>query len=95
MPEERKLVTVLFADIVGSTEMGLSHDPEVVRAALGQAFESTSRILREHGGTVEKFIGDAARRQLELARAFYRDPLAERHRERIDALLRRAAAPTG
>ena len=59
MPEERKLVTVLFADIVGSTEMGLSHDPEVVRASLGQAFESASEILRGHGGTVEKFIGDA------------------------------------
>ncbi|MDP9319900.1 MAG: AAA family ATPase [Chloroflexota bacterium] len=59
MPEERKLVTVLFADIVGSTEMGLSHDPEVVRASLGQAFESASEILRAHGGTVEKFIGDA------------------------------------
>jgi class 3 adenylate cyclase/tetratricopeptide (TPR) repeat protein len=59
MPEERKLVTVLFADIVGSTEMGLSHDPEVVRASLGEAFESASEILRAHGGTVEKFIGDA------------------------------------
>src|SRR5438132_953182 len=59
MPEERKLVTVLFADIVGSTEMGLSHDPEVVRSALGRAFESASDILHEHGGTVEKFIGDA------------------------------------
>ena len=59
MPEERKLVTVLFADIVGSTEMGLSHDPEVIRAVLGRAFESASAILREHGGTVEKFIGDA------------------------------------
>jgi class 3 adenylate cyclase len=59
VPEERKLVTVLFADIVGSTEMGLSHDPEVVRASLGQAFESASEILRAHGGTVEKFIGDA------------------------------------
>jgi len=59
MPEERKLVTVLFADIVGSTELGLSHDPEVVREALGRAFESASEILREHGGTVEKFIGDA------------------------------------
>ena len=34
MPEERKLVTVLFTDIVGSTAMGLSHDPEVVRASL-------------------------------------------------------------
>jgi class 3 adenylate cyclase/tetratricopeptide (TPR) repeat protein len=59
MPEERKLVTVLFADIVGSTEMGLSHDPEVVRASLGEAFEAASEILRGHGGTVEKFIGDA------------------------------------
>ena len=59
MPEERKLVTILFADIVGSTEMGLSHDPEVVRASLGQAFEAASEILRAHGGTVEKFIGDA------------------------------------
>jgi len=59
MPEERKLVTVLFADIVGSTEMGLSHDPEVVRASLGRAFESASEVLRAHGGTVEKFIGDA------------------------------------
>jgi class 3 adenylate cyclase/tetratricopeptide (TPR) repeat protein len=59
MPEERKLVTVLFADIVGSTEMGLSHDPEVIRSALARAFESASAVLREHGGTVEKFIGDA------------------------------------
>ncbi|MDO8506211.1 MAG: adenylate/guanylate cyclase domain-containing protein, partial [Candidatus Limnocylindria bacterium] len=59
MPEERKLVTVLFADIVGSTEMGQSHDAEVMRAALGRAFESSSEILRAHGGTVEKFIGDA------------------------------------
>ena len=52
-------MTVLFADIVGSTEVGLSHDPEVVRAALGRAFESASEVLRGHGGTVEKFIGDA------------------------------------
>ena len=59
MPEERKLVTILFADLVGSTEMALSHDPEVVRSTLGRAFESASEILREHGGTVEKFIGDA------------------------------------
>src|SRR5438093_5252733 len=59
MPEERKRVTVLFADIVGSTEMGLNYDPEVVRSALGRAFEFASAVLREHGGTVEKFIGDA------------------------------------
>jgi len=59
MPEERKLVTVLFADVVGSTEMGLSHDPEVVRASLGRAFEQAREVLESHGGTVEKFIGDA------------------------------------
>ena len=59
MLEERKLVTVLFADIVGSTELGLDHDPEVVRASLGRAFEAASEVLRAHGGTVEKFIGDA------------------------------------
>src|SRR5687767_1903229 len=59
MPEERKLVTVLFADIVGSTELGQSHDPEVVRGALGRAFAVAREALEAHGGTVEKFIGDA------------------------------------
>jgi len=57
--EERKLVTVIFADIVGSTELGESYDPEVVRATLGHAFGALSEILEAHGGTVEKFIGDA------------------------------------
>src|SRR5579859_853399 len=38
MTEERKLVTVLFADIVGSTAIGASHDPEVVRRTLSRAF---------------------------------------------------------
>ncbi|HVR89448.1 MAG TPA: adenylate/guanylate cyclase domain-containing protein [Candidatus Limnocylindria bacterium] len=59
MPEERKLVTVLFADIVGSTALGQDHDPEVVRAALGRAFGAMREVLVTHGGTVEKFIGDA------------------------------------
>jgi class 3 adenylate cyclase len=57
--EERKLVTVIFADIVGSTELGEHYDPEVIRATLGHAFAELSEILRAHGGTVEKFIGDA------------------------------------
>jgi class 3 adenylate cyclase len=57
--EERKLVTVIFADIVGSTELGENYDPEVIRATLGHAFAELSEILRGHGGTVEKFIGDA------------------------------------
>ncbi|HEX4744231.1 MAG TPA: adenylate/guanylate cyclase domain-containing protein [Candidatus Limnocylindria bacterium] len=59
MSEERKLVTILFADIVGSTELGQSHDPEVVRGALGRAFAVARDALEAHGGTVEKFIGDA------------------------------------
>jgi class 3 adenylate cyclase/tetratricopeptide (TPR) repeat protein len=59
VPEERKLVTILFADIVGSTALGLEHDPEVVRAALRRTFEALRDLLVAHGGTVEKFIGDA------------------------------------
>ena len=59
MTEERKLVTVLFADIVGSTEIGLEYDPELVRAAFARAFAGVRAVLVAHGGTVEKFIGDA------------------------------------
>lgn len=59
MPEERKLVTVLFADIVGSTALGSAHDPEVVRESLARTFEAVRAVLEQHGGTVEKFIGDA------------------------------------
>ena len=59
MTEERKLVTVLFADIVGSTALGSSHDPEVVRRTLSRAFSEVRKVLETHGGTVEKFIGDA------------------------------------
>jgi class 3 adenylate cyclase len=59
MPEERKLVSVLFADLVGSTAIGAENDPEIVRAVLGRYFEGMRRIAETHGGTVEKFIGDA------------------------------------
>jgi class 3 adenylate cyclase len=57
--ERRKTVTVLFCDVVGSTELGESTDPEVLRAVLARYFERTKAIVEEHGGTVEKFIGDA------------------------------------
>lgn len=59
MPEERKLVTVLFADIVGSTALSAAHDPEVVRATLSRTFEAIREVLVGYGATVEKFIGDA------------------------------------
>ncbi|HEY8807827.1 MAG TPA: adenylate/guanylate cyclase domain-containing protein [Candidatus Limnocylindria bacterium] len=59
MAEERKLVTILFADIVGSTAMGAANDAEIVRRTLGATFDRARDILTAHGGTVEKFIGDA------------------------------------
>jgi class 3 adenylate cyclase/tetratricopeptide (TPR) repeat protein len=57
--EQRKVVTVLFCDLVGSTALGESTDPEVVRARLTRTFEDLRVILERHGGTVEKFVGDA------------------------------------
>ncbi len=59
MPEERKLITVLFADVVGSTALGGENDPEVVRSVMARYFERMKEIAERHGGTVEKFIGDA------------------------------------
>ena len=49
----------MFADIVGSTELGSAHDPEVVRRTLARAFAQMREVLEGHGATVEKFIGDA------------------------------------
>ena len=55
----RKTVTVVFADIAGSTELGGRLDPETVRQVMSRYFRTTRRVLERHGGTVEKFIGDA------------------------------------
>jgi class 3 adenylate cyclase/tetratricopeptide (TPR) repeat protein len=57
--EQRKVVTVLFCDVVGSTALGESTDPEAVRTLLVRYFERMKSIVDSHGGTVEKFIGDA------------------------------------
>ncbi len=57
--EGRKFVTVLFCDLVDSTALGDQLDPEALRRILGHYFETASRVLSGHGGTVEKFIGDA------------------------------------
>jgi class 3 adenylate cyclase/tetratricopeptide (TPR) repeat protein len=56
---ERKLATVLFADLVASTELVAGADPEVVRRRVTTFFDSVSRCIEFHGGTVEKFAGDA------------------------------------
>ena len=57
--ERRKVVTVLFCDVVGSTELGESTDPEALRALLARYFDRMKGIVEVHGGSVEKFIGDA------------------------------------
>jgi class 3 adenylate cyclase len=57
--EERKLVTVLFADLTGSTALGERLDPEQLRAVLSDYFSAMSSVVASWGGVVEKFIGDA------------------------------------
>jgi len=57
--EVRKTVTVLFCDLTGSTALGEQTDPEALRALLARYFERMRGIVESHGGTVEKFIGDA------------------------------------
>jgi class 3 adenylate cyclase/tetratricopeptide (TPR) repeat protein len=57
--ERRKVVTVLFCDVVGSTGLGSRLDPEPLRALLARYFAEMKAIVESHGGTVEKFIGDA------------------------------------
>jgi len=55
----RKTVTVLFCDVTGWTALGESIDPEALRGLLARYFERMKGIVELHGGTVEKFIGDA------------------------------------
>ena len=57
--EQRKTVTVLFCDLTGSTALGETLDPERLRALLARYFDRMKAIVERHGGSVEKFIGDA------------------------------------
>src|SRR5262245_38516222 len=56
---ERRLVSLLFADLVGFTTLSESRDPEAVRELLSRYFDTCRRLVELYGGTVEKFIGDA------------------------------------
>jgi class 3 adenylate cyclase/tetratricopeptide (TPR) repeat protein len=57
--EERKLATVLFADLVGSTSLADEQDPERTRQMLNRFYDAMTNEVERHGGTVEKFAGDA------------------------------------
>ena len=57
--ESRKTVTILFCDVTGSTELGEQLDPESLRRVMARYFEVAKDVVERHGGTVEKFIGDA------------------------------------
>ena len=74
--EERKLATVLFADLVGSTEMAGSQDAERTRALLNRFYDAMAAEIADAGGTIEKFIGDA------VVAAFGAPVAQENHAER-------------
>ena len=57
--ETRKTVTIVFCDVTGSTSLGERLDPESLRRVLARYFEAMRLVIEQHGGTVEKFIGDA------------------------------------
>jgi class 3 adenylate cyclase/tetratricopeptide (TPR) repeat protein len=55
----RKVVTILFSDVTGSTSLGEQLDPESLRGVMGRFYDLGRGVVARHGGVVEKFIGDA------------------------------------
>ena len=58
-PRERRVVTVMFCDLVDSTMLGERLDPESLRVVLERFFDAARKIVDRHGGQVEKYLGDA------------------------------------
>ena len=72
---ERKTVSVLFCDLAGSTALGERLDPEALREVMASWFDAMRTAVEAHGGTVEKFIGDAVMAVFGLPRAHEDDAL--------------------
>src|ERR671939_1801386 len=66
---ERKLATVVFVDLVESSQLVSAADPEIVRRRVTRFFEQVARCIETHGGTVEKFAGDAVMAAFGIPRA--------------------------
>jgi class 3 adenylate cyclase len=101
---ERKLATLVFVDLVESTRLAAGLDPEEVRPRLARFFDVVRSVLVEHGGTVEKYIGDAVMAAFGVPRGHSDDPdravaaalaLVERVAELGDGLQIRVGVETG
>jgi class 3 adenylate cyclase/tetratricopeptide (TPR) repeat protein len=89
--EARKTVTIVFVDVSGSTSLGERLDPEALRRVMERYFAEARSVLERHGGTVEKFIGDAVMACFGIPAAHEDDALravraAAELRERLAAL---------
>ena len=73
--EVRKVVTIVFVDVTGSTALGERLDPEALRRVMGRYFDEMESVIRSHGGTVEKFIGDAVMAVFGIPRLHEDDPV--------------------
>jgi class 3 adenylate cyclase/tetratricopeptide (TPR) repeat protein len=73
--ETRKTVTIVFSDLQGSTSLGEKLDPESLREVMSRYFEEMRAALTHHGGTIEKYIGDAVMAVFGLPRVHEDDAL--------------------
>jgi class 3 adenylate cyclase/tetratricopeptide (TPR) repeat protein len=100
MARSRRTVTVVFSDIVGSTELGEELDPEAVRHVIQRYFDEARAALEQHGGSVEKFIGDAVMAVFGIPQLHEDDALravraAAELRRRVEALNQELARDRG
>jgi len=73
--EERKVVTIMFSDVEGSTGLGERLDPERLKEVIGAYFAAMRREIEAEGGTVEKFVGDAVMAVFGVPASHEDDPL--------------------
>lgn len=90
-PPSRRVVTALFCDVAGSTTLGERLDAEALRRLLNRYFDVVSGAVERHGGSIEKFIGDAVVAVFGLGGAREDDAMLSAWRHRWD----RPAPPPG